>query len=190
MPIPKAVRVRSGRNAILPPFLKSPIRRDCVSPYLATPVELVERYATSKQRIRILEGLLAYRAELRRIGLRSGIQWIDGSFVEAMDREPNDVDVVTIAPLPSTWIPEDEELFDADKARARSLCDAWFVDLSTADLAGLISDVTYWFGLFSHQKQSQQWKGMVQLELVTTDSDAAASMRLATLKGESHERRG
>ncbi|WP_437982747.1 DUF6932 family protein [Sorangium sp. So ce117] len=190
MPIPKDVWSRTGRDRILPPFLKSPTRRDGLSPYLATPAELVERYATSKQRIRILEGLLEYRSELRRVGLASGIQWIDGSFVESVGREPNDVDVVTLAPLPSAWSPGDEALFDAEKARTRFLCDAWFVDLATADLAGLISEVTYWFGLFSHQKQSRQWKGMIQLELVTTDADAAAKARLATLKEESHERRG
>src|SRR5262249_52491099 len=69
MPIPKAVP-----PGILPPSLKSAARRGDVPPYLATPLELVERYATSKQRIHILEGLLAYRAELRRVGLGSGFQ--------------------------------------------------------------------------------------------------------------------
>lgn len=110
-------------------------------------------------------------------------------FVETLDREPNDVDVVTIAPLPTACSPADEALFDAEKARSRFLCDAWFVDLSTVDLAGIVSDVTYWFGLFSHQKQSRQWKGMIQLELVTTDADAEANARLAILKERGHERR-
>jgi hypothetical protein len=184
VPIPKALPV-----GILPPFLKSPVRRDSISPYQATPVELIERYATSAPRIRILEGLFAYRAELRRAGLSSGFQWIDGSFVEALSREPNDVDVITFAPEPGSLSLGDADLFDAEKAKARFLCDAWFVDLSSAASASLISDVTYWFGLFSHQKLSLRWKGMVQLDLITPDADASARERLATLKKELHEPR-
>lgn len=177
MPIPKALP-----TGILPPFLKSPVRREDVSPYLTTPSELVERYATSPGRIRILEGLLAYRAELRRVGLSGGFQWIDGSFVETLQRDPNDVDVVTISALPHSWKPEDEHLFKTAEARKRFLCDAYFVDLAGADASWAVLESVYWYGLFSHQRQTQRWKGLVQIELVTPDHDAAARERLESLK--------
>ena len=39
-------------------------------------------FAASPDRIRILRGLLAYRAPLRQRGISSGFQWLDGSFLE------------------------------------------------------------------------------------------------------------
>lgn len=177
VPIPRPLPL-----GYLPPFLRSPTHRDGTSPYRATALDLVERYAISKTRIRILEGLLDYRAELRRIGLTAGFQWIDGSFTETLDREPNDVDIVTFAAEPTSITASDAELFDPRKARARFLCDAWFVDLSCASRSDLVADVTYWFGLFSHQKRSLRWKGLIELEL-STDGDSSARARLATLKG-------
>jgi len=177
MPIPKALPI-----GILPPFLKAPTRRDDVSPYHATPAELVERFASSAQRIRLLEGLLAYRAELRRIGLSAGLQWIDGSFVEPLNPAPNDVDVVTIAPLPTSCNPADEHLFDPVEARRRFLCDAYFVDLAGAEATWIVSESTYWFSLFSHQRRTLRWKGIVQLDLASPDGDRAARERIEALR--------
>jgi hypothetical protein len=177
MPIPKALPI-----GILPPFLKSAIRRDGVSPYAATPAELVERYATSRARIRILEGLLAYRGELRRVGLSGGFQWIDGSFVETLNREPSDVDVVTVSSLPVSCSPDDEHLFKAPETKKRFLCDAYFVDLANGQATWAISESVYWYGLFSHQRQTQRWKGIVQMDLASPDDDRSARERLAARK--------
>lgn len=182
MPIPKA---RPG--GLLPPFLKSPTRRDDVSPYRVTGLELVERYAISSHRIRILEGLLAYRAELRRVGLVTGFQWIDGSFVEVLDREPNDVDVVTVSPMPQSCDPADDHLFRIAEVRKRFLCDGYFVNLDNDDPVWAINESVYWYGLFSHQRRSERWKGILQLELAPRDNDEAAAARLETLKRERHE---
>jgi hypothetical protein len=179
MPIPRALP-----TGILPPFLKSPARRDGISPYLATADELVERYATSPQRIRILEGLFAYRRELRRVGLSAGFQW---SFVETLNREPNDVDVVTISSLPTSCDPDDEHLFKAPEVKKRFLCDAYFVDLASVDRIWTITESVYWHGLFSHQRVSQRWKGLVQMDLAPSDDDAAARHRLEALKKGPHE---
>jgi len=177
MPIPKALPI-----GILPPFLKAPTRRDDVSPYRATAVELVERFATSARRIRILEGLLAYRAELRRVGLSTGLQWIDGSFVEPLNPAPNDVDVVTLAPLPTSCSPVDGHLFDPAEARRRFLCDAYFVDLAGAEATWIVRESIYWFALFSHQRRTLSWKGIVELDLTAPDDDGAARERLESLK--------
>jgi hypothetical protein len=75
------------------------------SPYIVTLSELVECFATTPARCRILKGFLAYRAALHALGLLEGFQWIDGSFVEEIEvleeRDPNDIDVVTFYKLPS-----------------------------------------------------------------------------------------
>jgi hypothetical protein len=177
MPIPKA-----EASGILPPFLKSPVRREGVSPYVATATELVARYATSPHRIRILQGLLAYRSELRRIGVSGGFQWLDGSFVETHREEPSDVDVVTVSSLPTTFSPSDDHLFHAAETKRRYLCDAYFVNLAGGDATATVTDSVYWFNLFSHQRLSRRWKGLVQIELAPPDGDAAASARLDGLK--------
>jgi hypothetical protein len=177
MPIPKA-----ELSGLLPPFLKSPIRRDGVSPYLATSTELVARYATSPRRIRILEGLLTYRSELRRVGVSGGFQWIDGSFVETRSDEPSDVDVVTVSSLPTSYSRTDEHLFDAEEAKKRYLCDPYFVDLAGGDPTVAVTEAAYWYGLFSHERRSQRWKGLVQIEMVPPDADTGARALLESMK--------
>lgn len=51
------------------------------SPYIASPATVVDRFAITADRRKILGGLLAYRAALRGLGLTTGFQWIDGSFL-------------------------------------------------------------------------------------------------------------
>lgn len=95
-----------------------------MSPYEATSVELVSRFATSPARIGILTGLLAYRDALRAFGLHEGFQWIDGSFVERLDREPGDIDIVTFASRPAAYDPAGRWLFDPTATKERFSCDA------------------------------------------------------------------
>ena len=140
-------------------------------------VELVEKFAISPHRCRMLDGLLRYRAELRRVGLCDGFQWIDGSFVETLPRDPNDVDVVTLSSLPTASDPADDYLFDPREAKRHFSCDAYFIDLKTSPLQA-INDAVYWYGLFSHQRGSERWKGLVQVDLAPADGDAAARERL------------
>ena len=75
------------------------------SPYCVSLREVVEEFASSPKRIAILKELLDYRAALHQLGLISGFQWLDGSFMEDVEtqesRSPNDVDVVTYFSLPS-----------------------------------------------------------------------------------------
>lgn len=74
------------------------------SPYSVDLSVFIDRFATSPQRITILDGLLRFRAELHSKGIVSGFQWLDGSFLEAVEtlesRPPRDVDVVTFFELP------------------------------------------------------------------------------------------
>lgn len=69
------------------------------SPYLATLSDVAQRFDISPRRTIILQGLLAFRAELHRARITSGFQWLDGSFLENVEvleqRDPKDIDVVT-----------------------------------------------------------------------------------------------
>ena len=173
-------------SGVLPPFVgDSPTVQAAMSPYQTTMTALVKRFATSPQRIEILMGLLEYRAGLRNLGLLDGFQWIDGSFVEQVEltrnRAPADVDVVTFARRPliavEDWVKlaqANSKLFDQPSVKAEFKCDAYFVDLGI-NPALIVSDTRYWFGLFSHQRDTALWKGMLAIPL---DSDDVAAQQM------------
>ncbi len=81
------------------------------SPYPVSLVDLVLRFSTSPERRKILNGLLRFRQELHAIGLISGFQWIDGSFIEDIEfleeRAPQDVDVVTFVEYLGDFVVDD-----------------------------------------------------------------------------------
>jgi hypothetical protein len=167
-------------HEVLPPFLGTPTQRSGRSPFLATIDEVVDRFATSDRRRSILTGLLNFRTSLRAAGMVVGNQWLDGSFVENRPTEPNDVDVVTFHEL----APADEAAFaSANLALVRSsatkaayMVDAYFVSLRSL---GAVADATYWYGLFSHQRVTERWKGILQVPLASSDDDGPARALLA-----------
>lgn len=127
-------------------------------------------------------GLIAYRENLRSLGLRDGFQWIDGSFVEQIEftrsRPPADVDVLTFARRPAITTEEwvnltrtNLQLFDNASVKTQFKCDAYFVDLGI-NPALIVSDTRYWFGLFSHQRGTSLWKGMLTVPLDSDDIEA------------------
>lgn len=151
-------------------------------------LSLVERFATSRERGVILRGLLGLRAGLRAAGLTEGLQWIDGSFVEDCEtvkgREPGDVDVVNLLRRPAglandadwmAFLAANMALIDPAQTKATFHCDAYFIDLDT-DRTFVVEQTAYWFGLFSHQRDTFRWKGMVQLELMEDDGPAEAAL--------------
>ena len=169
---------------VLPPYVGTdPGIRASTSPYPASMLEVVERFATSIVRIAILRGLLSYRGALLRAGLVDGYQWIDGSFVEDIEsssnRDPNDVDIVTFASSPAdladrkNWLRIHEGLLDPRRTREDFLCDAYFVDFRNRSEL-LVDDTRYWFGLFSHQRESNLWKGMLKVLMLSDDVEADA----------------
>lgn len=170
-------------SGVLPPFVgDSPAIKAAMSPYPTSMTELVKRFATSSERINILLGLIAYRAELRTLGFLDGFQWIDGSFVEEVEstrnRPPADVDVVTFARRPAMsaadWfnvVQTNASLFDQAAVKSQFKCDAYLVDLGI-DAALIVTDTRYWFGLFSHQRDTALWKGMLAVPLDSDDTQA------------------
>jgi len=119
--------------------------------------------------------------------LTDGFQWLDGSFVENVEahlgRPPNDIDVVTFFRRPvahvldAAWIIHAPSLISAlffpPITKANYLCDAYAVDLDAPSEA-IVMQTRYWFGLFSHRRVTQLWKGMVQIPLAVDGRDAEA----------------
>jgi hypothetical protein len=184
-----------GQGDVLPPFIGTDVAGHISprSPYNATMSELVDRFATSAERAAILRGLKGYRDALRNIGYTDGFQWINGSFVEDCEkvkqRPPNDIDVVNVLFRP-TRVKSDapwtmfvnlhgSTVLDPAWSKANFKCDSYFIDLDTPPdiVAG---QSAYWFGLFSHQRNTFRWKGMVQVSLQSDDDTA---MQLLASKG-------
>lgn len=189
-------------SGVLPPFVGAEPGQApaMMSPYVTDIVEVVERFGFSNERRAILRGFLAYRRALRDIGLVDGFQWLDGSFVEDIEmserqRAPGDIDVVTFVRRPAAYrLPPDWMEFNnlnagllRNRARVKDTfsCDAFLVDLDVrADL--LVDSTRYWFGLFSHQRSTYQWKGMLRVPL-TADSDDDAVARLDEMEDQNEE---
>lgn len=173
-------------SGVLPPFLEdsNPTNINAVAPYKTTLVNLVERFSTSDERKRILRGFLEYRVNLKQIGVTDGFQWIGGSFIEDIEknksRPPNDIDLVTFAHRPNDYKEPDKwsylfnsrlDLFYPKESKDKYLCDAYFIDFILPPPA-IVSRTSYWFGLFSHQRDSFLWKGMLQINLSEDESEA------------------
>jgi hypothetical protein len=173
-----------NQSGVLPPFIseQGPTDPASMAPYRSTITEFVIRYAQSPKRITIFRGLLEYRRKLKAIGITRGFQWLDGSFVENAElnlgRSPADVDLVTFAMRPTSddevWrgiVNGNRELFMPSESKEKFQCDAYFVDLNTHPMH-IVSNTRYWFGLFSHQRESYLWKGMVEVLIICDDKEA------------------
>jgi hypothetical protein len=156
------------------------------SPYTVSLVDLVSRFATSPERIAILDGFLRYRTRLHAAGLAEGFQWLDGSFVEQVEvrdqRAPRDIDVVTFYNLPPqcdqrALLANHTEVLSGAKTdmalRKRNYSvDAYLVSLSLPP-AVLIRQTTYWYSVWSHRRDAT-WKGYLQVDLAPHEDRLAA----------------
>jgi hypothetical protein len=82
MPIP------AFANDVLPPHTGDPRRREQLSPFPCTTTELCQRFATTPERLAILDGFPRFRELLAQAGFVSGFQWVDGSFLENIGEIP------------------------------------------------------------------------------------------------------
>lgn len=174
-----------NQAGVLPPFLpgSSPHEANAMAPYRVSLLEIAKKFATSGERTKILRGLIAYRDELRRVGICSGFQWIDGSFVEDCERvrgrSPQDIDLITFSYRPEAYSDDDQwreliysrhDLFHPECSKKSFSCDAYFVDLAINPIL-IVTHTRYWFGLFSHQRDTSQWKGMLEIPITPNDID-------------------
>jgi hypothetical protein len=150
------------------------------------------RFATSPERIRILAGLLDYRAALHTLGLTSGFQWLDGSFLEEIEtlenRPPRDIDVVTFYHRPDGISQQDlfrknPQLFDLSQVKSNFCVDGYLQEFKGSMPDMLVERTTYWYSMWSHRRD-QLWKGFLQIDLASReDITARANLNASTATG-------
>ncbi len=174
---------------VLPPIRPSaPGSSSDRSPYAVDLAVLFDRFATSPERMAILDGLLGFRANLHAAGITSGFQWLDGSFLEQVEalesRAPRDMDVVTFLDLPQgmdqrSLVQRHGSLFDQKHVKATYAMDAYFAVLGQPTDQWQVKNIAYWYSLWSHRRDGL-WKGFVQVDLdPSQDGDARAILKLA-----------
>jgi hypothetical protein len=102
--------------------------------------------------------------------------------VEAIrNRPPSDIDIITFARVPGDNVAKRQTananpgLFIPGRAKRDYKCDAYFVDLDKKP-EFLVDDTRYWFGLFSHQRETSLWKGMLKVAMQSDDAAASAML--------------
>lgn len=154
--------------------------RSYYSPYQVTSIEVINKFASTPVRKRLLKMWLAHRAGLRKIGFVRGFQWLDGSFVE--NKEPNDLDIVSFLFRPEgitnsdmicLHIQNNPQLFSRQIVREKYGLHFFPVDLNGTPKT-IIDTTSYFFGLFSHRRNDHLWKGILEVNLEESDEDQAA----------------
>jgi len=162
------------------------------SPYKAPLNDFVLQFGTSSHRQSLLSNFLTFRSMLHKIGVVAGFQWLDGSFCECVETlrscPPNDIDVVTFFIIPpgqtqQTLEAQNPQLFDWDYMKDNYHLDTYFFELKGSTIGKLIAESTYWYSLWSHQRDTLQWKGYLQIDLFPTD-DNIASDNLKRIMGQ------
>lgn len=189
--MPPAIPAWNNQGVIPPIDINSPAAFPR-SPYVVSLSDVVQRFATTRARVTILQGFLAYRAALQAAGLTQGFQWLDGSFMEnkelMLKANPGDIDVMTFFHLPpgvtqGTIAARNPLVFGPNgKVRKQQFhVDAYLIDLASSPEI-LVRQSAYWYGLFAHSRRNFIWKGFLQVDLSSVE-DAPASSLLATLSG-------
>lgn len=147
--------------------------------------EIAEKFCTTEARVDLLRSWVRHRKALAALGL-SGHQWIDGSFCEDVERlrgrAPADIDVVSLIvrpPVlhgPAAWaavVNANAPLFDRAQVKAAFHCDSFMVDIGFPAFA-VYPQLLYYFGLFTHQRVTHLWKGLIQVPFPADDDAALA----------------
>jgi hypothetical protein len=168
--------------AVLPPIRPGqPGHSPDRSPYRVSLVAVVERFATSPERVQILRGLIAYRAALAQTIITGGFQWLDGSFMEhkevLLGEAPKDVDVVTFYQLPEGKAQDElsnahPDLFNHSLVKETYLVDGYTHQIGLSLEPFAVRQISYWYSMWSHRRD-ERWKGFVQVELSSAEDQAA-----------------
>ena len=162
---------------VIPPVLDVPPEYQHLpeygSPYLTTLSQVIERFSTTPNRVRLLRGLLAYRRALYDLGITQGFQWLDGSFLENVEskdkpgeeRMPHDIDVVTFYYPPDGELPLTDELFTPKATKDKYSVEAYGVPLGEPLDQELVEAISYWHGMWSIRRRDHHAKGFVQIDL-------------------------
>lgn len=168
-------------TGLIPPIMPGVAgHSDKRSPYSVTSLDIVNQFSTTKERYLILKGFLEYRQDLYNHGVKEGFQWLNGSFMQDIERQesrpPNDMDVVTFFVLPENLDDNKKEtlqqLFDTDTMKDKYKVDAYPFVLNHQITAPDIKMISYWYSMWSHTRDGI-WKGFVQVVLSETDDTIA-----------------
>lgn len=152
------------------------------SPYCVDIMTFIKHFATTDQRINLLDNFLKFRGMLFTCGIENGMQWINGSFCEHVEftrkRHPNDIDVVTLFFLPEgydnqeAFYNENKLLFAHELIKETFCIDSYFLVLKDTMVYEARHEIIYWNNLWSHTRD-YQWKGFIEIPLdKTLDNDA------------------
>lgn len=176
--MPLAVIPSWNARGLLPPHDPlSPVSAER-SPYEVSLLDLVTRFGTTPERRTILKGLLDFRSALHAMGLVDGFQWLDGSFLEEVEklegRAPGDFDVVTFLNDTSTLAPTPphDAALDHDAAKLLFKVDSYFVELDKLPPSEVVLMSAYWYSMWSHRR-TMEWKGFLQVSLAPTEDTLA-----------------
>lgn len=179
-------------DGILPPFLGQEPGGPAamMSPYQVSVTEVVARFGTTDDRKAILNNWLDHRDKMREIGITKGFQWLDGSFLE--NKDPDDLDIITFLHRPdaakdivswNTIMVSNKGVLSRKGAKTTYRLDAFFIDLD-GTIRSAISTSRYYLQLFSHQRKTFLWKGMLEVQMGDSTDEASAR----TLLTPPHER--
>lgn len=154
-----------------------------MSPHDTTVSEVVSRFGTTDHRRTILAGWIQYRQALRSIGITEGFQWLAGSFVEnkPASEPPHDLDLVVMFQRPLTHqnlqaiqalAAANAGLFDRARVKQQWMLDTLLVDLS-GTASALVAASAYYLQLFSHQRKTFLWKGILRVQQDDRADEAA-----------------
>ena len=153
------------------------------SPYPISILDFIQKFALSTERIEILIGFLEYRKAIYLSGIETGFQWVNGSFVENIEsideRAPNDIDVVTFSNLYQTipdypnWAKNNSSFLNNPIAKLQYKVDSYWVDMDIGFNEYSIERCTYWYSMWSHQRDTNIWKGFFVISLSPNDDNEA-----------------
>ncbi|WP_431050233.1 DUF6932 family protein [Roseateles sp. L2-2] len=158
------------------------------SPYKVPLHVFVDGMANSAERLEIAEGLLQLRSQIHRLGITTGFQWLDGSFLENVEategRSPRDIDVVTFFEIPAgetetSLVAKNPQLFDHAHVKETFRVDSYWDVLGMPMSPAAIQQVAYWHSMWSHRRDGV-WKGFVQVDLDAMQDPLAAQAIAAT----------
>jgi hypothetical protein len=178
---------RFDLNGLLPPFIgPSPTLVAAQAPFRTDILELSNALRSSNIRKSLLEGLIRYRRSIRNAGFLDGYQILDGSFCEDCEvirgTDPGDIDAITFVKRPAdlksdmdfaNFIAANAALLDPTLAKTTFNVHSFMVDLDAPAESSIPMSI-YFFSLFSHQKNTRQWKGTLRIDLQTSSLDDAA----------------
>ncbi|EXU79449.1 DUF6932 family protein [Comamonas aquatica] len=123
----------------------------------------VEAFPGSTKRADLFRRFLAWRAQLKQLGL-SGYVWLDGSFLTEKEM-PNDIDLIMWSPMIEVPFSDDQQtqaelLFDNPTCKAVYGLDVY---LAMPAEEQIIHDEAYWKGMFGFCHDRVTAKGIAEV---------------------------